>query len=72
MLFRSEDEIDGWCRSARRERGAVLSLSQVWELSKRWYHDRMSPDFRGKSVAEALATFRKLDLTDDFWLVPPV
>jgi len=48
-----------------------LTLEGVWELAKRWYHDRMSPQFRGRSVEEAIAIFRSLGLTDDFWTMPP-
>jgi len=48
-----------------------LTLEQVWELAKRWYHDRMSPGFRGREAADAIAIFRALGLTDDFWTMPP-
>ena len=48
-----------------------MTLDQVWELAKRWYHDRMSPAFRGRSVEQAIAVFRALGLTDDFWTIPP-
>ena len=71
MLFRSEDEIEEWLRSKSRERGAVLKLEKVWELSKLWYHDRMSASFRGKTITSALEIFRSLELTDDFWTIPP-
>ncbi|MYE27739.1 MAG: hypothetical protein F4X87_11110 [Chloroflexi bacterium] len=71
LLFRSEAEIEEWRRIEKRRRGAVLTLDQVWELSGRWYHDRMSPRFRGRAVDEAIAVFRALGLTDDFWTMPP-
>ena len=48
-----------------------MTLDQVWELAKRWYHDRMSPAFRGRSVEQAIAVFRALGLTDDFWTIAP-
>jgi len=71
LLFRSESEIDAWRRRHGRKRGAVLKLSQVWELAKRWYQDRMAPDFRGRTAAEAQAIFRALGLNEEFWLAPP-
>jgi hypothetical protein len=49
----------------------VLRLESLWELSKRWYHDRMSPQFRGRAIEDAIAIFRALGLTDDFWVIPP-
>ena len=63
--------MDEWCRQEGRGRGAALTVDQVWELSKRWYSDRLSPSFRGRSVDEAIAIFRALGLTDDFWTVAP-
>lgn len=44
---------------------------QVWLLAQRWYRDRMSPAFRGISVERAQSIFRALDLTGEFWLLPP-
>ncbi|MCY3865848.1 MAG: hypothetical protein OXG68_10465 [Chloroflexi bacterium] len=49
-----------------------MTVDQVWDLSKRWYSDRMSPSFRGRRVEEAIAIFRALGLTDDFWTIAPM
>lgn len=48
--------------------GELLPLEQVWELSKLWYHDRLSAEFKGRSLAEAHAIFAKIGLKTDFWL----
>jgi hypothetical protein len=45
----------------------VLSLEQTWDLARAWYHDRLSPEFRGRSAAEAQAIFRRLGLDGPFW-----
>lgn len=71
MLFRSEAEIKEWRRIESREPGVALTLDQVWALSRRWYGDRMSPRFRGLTAEDAIAIFRSLGLTDDFWMIPP-
>lgn len=71
MLFRSEEEIEGWLQRKCLERGAVLSLQRVWELAKRWYADRLSPAFRGRTADEAQAIFRQLGLTGKFWCAAP-
>ena len=42
LLFRSEEWIDKWCQRNNLERGEVLTIHQVWELSKLWYHNRLS------------------------------
>lgn len=67
LYFRAKSEVEIWCQANSRRLGAILSLSQVWELSKRWYSDRMDSDFRGRALESALAIFRTLGLTGDFW-----
>jgi hypothetical protein len=47
--------------------GETLTPAQVWELSKLWYHDRLSPEFHGRSVAQAEEIFRTLHLDSWFW-----
>jgi hypothetical protein len=50
-------------------RGELLPYEQVWELAKLWYKDRLSPDFKGRSLAEAHQIFVKLGLLNPFWQV---
>jgi hypothetical protein len=45
----------------------MLSVEQGWNLAKAWYGDRLSPDFRGRTSAEAEAIFHKTGLTSVFW-----
>ena len=44
-----------------------MTPRQVWELSKAWYHNRLSLDYRGRTLAEVQEIFRKFELTSDFW-----
>jgi hypothetical protein len=67
LLFRSEEEIDNWCRSTGEPRGEVLALAQVWALSRAWYGDRMHPDFRGRTTQQALDIFAQVGLISAFW-----
>ncbi len=48
-------------------RGEVLTIEQTWQLSKRWYADRLRPDFHGRTPDEAQAIFHALGLTSPFW-----
>ena len=48
-------------------RGAVLSLSQAWELAVEWYHDRLRSDWRRREKAEVQEMFERLGLTTQFW-----
>jgi hypothetical protein len=47
--------------------GELLSVEQVWQLSQAWYRDRLSPDFSGRTHAEAHAIFAALGLRGAFW-----
>jgi len=47
--------------------GEVLTVGQVWELSRLWYRDRMSERFAGRTVEEAHCIFEQLGLNTPFW-----
>ncbi|HVM20547.1 MAG TPA: hypothetical protein VM307_11345 [Egibacteraceae bacterium] len=67
LAFRSEAHLDRWLDDRGHTRGATLSVAQQWELARIWYRDRMSPDYRRRSPAEAEAVFASIGLTGSFW-----
>ena len=67
QFFRSEDELRHWQANGNDRGGATLSLAQVYDLSQRWYHNRLSPDYRGRGLPEIQAIFRAVGLTAPFW-----
>lgn len=67
LLFRSEQHVDRWCTQWNRPRGGTLSLAQGWKLAQEWYHDRLNPDWRPKTVDEAHAAFGRVGLQGEFW-----
>ena len=67
LFFRSEESLSEWLASKNAERGAVLTIPQLWELSQRWYQDRMSPDFHGRTMEQARDIFKEVGLTSAFW-----
>ena len=69
LLFRSEEWIERWCNKNNLARGEVLSLAQVWELSKLWYHDRLSPNYHGRTVEQAEEIFKQAGLMSEFWYI---
>jgi hypothetical protein len=69
LLFRSEEWIDKWCKRNDLERGEVLTIQRVWELSKLWYANRLSVEYRGRSVEQVAEIFRQAGLTSKFWYV---
>jgi len=67
LLFRSEEGVLRWCEQMGIPRGATLSIEQVWDLSQRWYGDRLDPTFRGRTASEAERIFQQVGLTGSFW-----
>ena len=67
LLFQSEEWIAKWCNRNNLERGEVLSVAQVWELSKLWYQDRLSLDYHGRTIEQVAEIFKQAELTSAFW-----
>jgi hypothetical protein len=67
LFFRSEEALSQWLVTQKSPRGTVLSIPQLWELSQRWYQDRMSPEYRGRTIEQAQKIFGGLGLTSEFW-----
>ncbi len=67
LLFRSEEWVDKWCKRNNLERGEMLSIQQVWELSKLWYGNRMSLEYHGRSMEQVADVFKQAGLKSKFW-----
>ena len=67
IFFRSEEFLNEWLVAQKSQRGAILSIPQLWELSQRWYEDRMSSEYRGRTIEQAQQIFKELGLTSEFW-----
>ena len=67
LFFQSEESLNEWLLAQKAERGAVLSIPQLWGLSQRWYQDRMSPEYYGRTIEQVQEIFRELGLTSEFW-----
>ena len=67
LFFQSEEILREWLGSRAVERGAVLSIPQLWELSQCWYHTRMSPDYHGRTLEQVQEILREVGLTSEFW-----
>jgi hypothetical protein len=44
-----------------------MAIDQAFELSKKWYGNRLDPDFRRPTADETRAIFASLGLISDFW-----
>jgi hypothetical protein len=67
LLFRSEEHIRKWCKRKDLPEGEVLTPEQIWELSKLWYHNRLSVDYHGRTAEQAAEIFRQAGLQSPFW-----
>jgi hypothetical protein len=67
LLFRSEQHVERWCSQWARPRGDTLSLAQGWNLAKLWYGDRLSAEWKAKSIEQAESTFAEVGLVGEFW-----
>jgi len=67
LFFRSGELLDEWLASKNTVYGAVLSIPQTWKLSQRWYHNRMSPDYHGRTTEQVQEVFKEVGLTSGFW-----
>jgi hypothetical protein len=59
--------VNVWCERTGQPRGETLTLAQTWELSQLWYHDRLQPDFHGRTADEAQQIFQQMGLMSPAW-----
>jgi hypothetical protein len=62
-LFRSGEHV----AAVHREPGAVFPVAQLWRLAVAWYGDRLSPDWRPRTVRENQRVLDDVGLTGPFW-----
>jgi hypothetical protein len=58
-LFRSEEEVPAT--------GETMSAGLLHELARRWYGDRLDPEWRPRAAADAQAILDELGLRGAFW-----
>ena len=67
LIFRSEEHVDRWCSFRNMPCGGTMSPQQCWQLAQAWYADKVSPEWRRKSLEEAEAVLAGIGLTGPFW-----
>jgi Alkylmercury lyase len=70
LLFRSEEDIDEWCRSTAQQRGGVVPVEVLNQLARRWYGDRLDPAWRPRRRDESQAILEAVGLSGPFWRLP--
>jgi len=67
LFFRSEADLEAWLRANKATHGATLRVAQLWELSQRWYQNRMDVEYHGRSLEQVREIFEEVGLISDFW-----
>lgn len=67
LFFRSEADLNDWLVSKKTNRGATLTVNQVWQLSRRWYHNRLDVEYHGRTLEQVQEIFREVGLDSSFW-----
>jgi hypothetical protein len=67
LFFRSEEFAREWCRIRNAPLRPLVSIPQLWGLSKTWYSSRLRPDARRPQPDEMRKIFSGLGLTGPFW-----
>ena len=70
LLFRSEEDVAGWCRARDREPGATMDLGTLERLARAWYGDRLDPGWRPRTRERSQAVLTAAGLTGPFWRLP--
>jgi hypothetical protein len=70
LLFRSEEDAAAWCRERGRPTGGIVAADVLHELARRWYGDRLDPDWRPRTREASQAILDDVGLTGAFWRLP--
>jgi len=50
--------------------GALVDLPTLRRLARRWYGDRLDPDWRPRTRDQSQAILEAVGLTGEFWRLP--
>jgi hypothetical protein len=67
LFFRSEANLNAWLLANHTTRGESMTVSQLWQLSQRWYHNRMVVEYHGRSLEQVQEIFKEVGLVSKFW-----
>jgi hypothetical protein len=70
-IFRSEEHVQRWCAVRDLPLGGIMTPGQCWLLAQAWYGDKLSPEWRRKTLDEAEATLAGIGLIGPFWSLRP-
>ena len=72
VFLRSEEHLARWLDANGWDPGASMGAATLNELARRWWWNRLDPEWRPRSPAESQAILDELGLTGPFWDLVPV
>lgn len=67
LLFRSEENVAGWCAAHGIPMRPRIRLDQLWILAVTWYGNRLTVESRRPGPDEMAGIFAKVGLEGPFW-----
>jgi hypothetical protein len=67
LFFRSEEQVDEWCRTRGAPMRPLVTLDQLWALAVAWYSTRLQENSRRPMPDEMRRIFAGIGLAGDFW-----
>jgi len=67
LVFKDEAQVDDWTNKHNIPKGDIQPITTIWELSKKWYGNHLSPQWEKWTVEEARNIFLEFNLTHPTW-----
>jgi len=67
LVFESEEQIDMWTKKHNVPKGDIQPIENIWNFSKRWYGNHLSPKWTKWTIEEAKEMFKQFNLKDNIW-----
>jgi hypothetical protein len=66
-FFRSDEHVLTWSAQTETPIGEIVAIANLWQLSRRWFDNRMSPDWRKPQREMLQEMLRDHGFTGQFW-----
>ena len=66
-FFRSDEHVLTWSAQSETPIGEIVAIANLWQLSRRWFDNRMSPDWRKPQREVLQEMLRDHGFTGQFW-----
>lgn len=67
LVFKNEDQINEWVGMHDISKGDVQPIDNVWNFSKKWYGNHLSPEWEKWTMQEAKDIFVQFNLMGKIW-----